>query len=388
MDKQILLITSTNIYLKSGGGMANRAFFESLKNKYGKRLRVLQYDEHGFVNRESMFLHLPPNNRLNIISELLKGHIHRLTPWIKAYLGREHDHIECCIINSGLFGDVIPILHNYGIKVITIHHNYEVKFQMDNRRPTTFWGLTSYFVAKNERIAYSQSDANIFLSKDDEQAMLRYYGDISRHNNHVVGVYDPEDVDYKIPPKLSTDMVKIAICGSLDCLQSEKGILDFSRNYYQIVKNMLGSSFQITLAGRNPTEKISKFADNETSIRLYANPEDMTETIKDCNIYLCPTNVGSGIKLRIIDGLKLGMPILTHRVSAQGYDYFSSEPWFQTYSNAEEFKEGFCKILECLKGNPNLNSVVYQKYKSYFSHTAGNRRFVEAIKTVLHEDNI
>ena len=56
---KILLITSADIYRKSGGGLANRAFYDSLVLHYPGLVDVLQYEEAVHYCMDSNFYHLP-----------------------------------------------------------------------------------------------------------------------------------------------------------------------------------------------------------------------------------------------------------------------------------------------------------------------------------------
>ena len=75
-----------------------------------------------------------------------------------------------------------------------------------------------------------------------------------------------------------------------------------------------------------------------SNVELIPNPEDMNKVIGSGDIYICPTRVGGGLKLRIMDGLKLGLPVITHDCSSRGYDAFYGTPYLKSFSNKEGFK--------------------------------------------------
>ena len=124
-------------------------------------------------------------------------------------------------------------------------------------------------------------------------------------------------------------------------------------------------------------------ADSDKQIHLVANPENMIETIIDSGIFICPTNVGGGVKLRIMDGLKLGMPIIAHRVSARGYDAFLGKPWFQVYDDKDSFNDALLKIIEVIGENRELRKEIIENYRQYFSFPKGKTRFLSSIKSFL-----
>ena len=363
---KILLITSSDITVKSGGGFANRAFYDSLTTHYPDSIDIVQYNALGGKMRS-----------------LLRGKIHRLYDWLLDYLDERKGEYRICVINSGLFGDLVPEIKKRGIRVVTIHHNYEAVFQMDNRRPTTLWGLTPRFVRRNEKKAYQQSDLNIFLSAYDRDMMRTHYGATESLNDVVVGGYETleQSKAFSKEEPRKNPSIDVAISGCLNHLQTELGIRDFAQHYEDLYRKMMPSS-RLVITGRTPCKFITEYA-HRNDIVLVPNPDSISEVIKDCSIYLCPVNVGSGVKFRILDGLRLGMPILTHEVSARGYEAFVEKPWFQSYHDTASFEKGLKSILEFIETHNDFRSEIIHEYQSVFSFETGDKRFIDAISKLI-----
>ena len=82
-----------------------------------------------------------------------------------------------------------------------------------------------------------------------------------------------------------------------------------------------------------------------------------------------------------MDGLKLGMPILTHEVSARGYEQYRKFKWFQVYNDKQSFAAGLRKIVSLIELNGNLRNEIKTEYNNYFSFENGNRRFIKCIES-------
>ena len=94
---------------------------------------------------------------------MLKGQIHRNLHFIRSYLKKQHHKYEYVIINGGKYaGDMIDIIKHYGLKTVVIHHNFEREYEMDNKSILTLWGLSPYFIIRNERKAYLKSNIIVF----------------------------------------------------------------------------------------------------------------------------------------------------------------------------------------------------------------------------------
>lgn len=117
------------------------------------------------------------------------------------------------------------------------------------------------------------------------------------------------------------------------------GIKDFYNKYLPIAK-LLIPSLKVLLTGKNPTEVIKRIqrSDDET-LTIIVNPHDILSIVQHGRIYLCPICIGGGLKLRSKDGIKCGMSILVHEVSARGYNYLFNKLYF----NERSFEQGISR---------------------------------------------
>ena len=91
--------------------------------------------------------------------------------------------------------------------------------------------------------------------------------------------------------------------------------------------------------------------------------------------------MGGGLKLRIMDGLKWGLPVITHAVSARGYDAFKDAGCLFSYSNVEEF----LSAIQQLKTMSMSKCVIQALYNSFFSFNAGVARLRKAIDVKTYD---
>ena len=157
----------------------------------------------------------------------------------------------------------------------------------------------------------------------------------------------------------------------MNTIQTIAGIMDFKNRYFPIFKKYF-PDWNIIISGRDPDKSILNFA-SENNINVIANPMNMEDIVSQAQIFLCPTNVGGGVKLRVMDGLRMGKPVLVHKVSARGYEHFTNESFFRIYDNEESFLKGLKDLVESSqKYNP---SIIQEKYLEEFSFNAGRERF-------------
>ena len=88
----------------------------------------------------------------------------------------------------------------------------------------------------------------------------------------------------------------------------------------------------------------------------------MQPLLQRARCYLCPTDRGGGIKLRIMDGLRNGLPVISHAVSARGYAPFLGSVLF-TYTDPESFRTALDRFLAA----PSDPAAVQELYHRHFS---------------------
>lgn len=257
-----------------------------------------------------------------------------------------------------------------GARIITIHHNYQYEYFRDNstfplRIPTLFWS------GRSEREAVLKSDLNLTLTPEDRESFITHYGG-REEGIKVIGTFE-----YKRRPPLTEPCEagkdNFLITGDLGAKQTVDSLLEWIDLYYPL----LGESFpgsSLTLAGRSPSDALLRKA-AENGIKVIPSPEDMNPILERAKYYICPVSVGGGIKLRVMDGLRYGLPVVSHKVSARGYEAFQKAGVLLSYDDPASFR----RCLEKLKALEPGRSEVIVLYESFFSFESGKERIKKAL---------
>lgn len=375
---KILYVAPHDIKKRAGGALATLAYYNALVALYGDKIDIMMPAE---VCDGSIKNVIPVKSRSHIMA-LLSGSLHRYKNAVKKLLSERAKDYYLCVINGGLYaGDMMDMIHRYGLKIIVIHHNFEREYAMDNKGLLTLGGRTSYFIVKNEKHAYRKADLNCFLTREDMDLFNSHYGQSSA-KSFLLGTFEPYNID--LPHCIESPKKIIAITGSMNSVQTMCGISDVHKNYYDIIRNLC-PDWNLVIAGRNPRQEVYELQkENPEKIKVIPNPENMDEVTSPASIFLCPTNVGGGLKLRLMDGLRMGIPILVHKVSARGYDAFFEKPYFKVYEDRESFKNGLKELLEFSSRGFN-RSAIQTDYLLNFSFKAGSERVKMIIKELTCE---
>lgn len=267
--------------------------------------------------------------------------------------------------NSCVSQGLIEKFKRANIRIITIHHNYEMEYLKDNLSPFPWFAnfIATYFTEKK---AFQQSDLNLTLTKDDITLLKKNYG--GNAPTEVLGVFEYRDQEYKRRELRNRTTPTFIITGDLSMPQTYNSLSEWVRTYYPTLKRVVPNA-RLLIAGKKPTLEL-RYLCEKNNIVLIPSPENMEEVLKQGDYYICPISKGGGLKLRILDGLKSGMPVVTHAVSARGYDTLVEGDIVFKYSSVEEFEKS---ILQILNLNVSKNEIL-EEYQRLFSFRSGISR--------------
>lgn len=271
--------------------------------------------------------------------------------------------------NSDVSSGLIKKFKALGLKAITIHHNYQIEYLRGDcdwitMLPNLFW---TYIY---EGQAVRNSDLNLTLTDEDTPLLKSHYGG---NLFATIGVfeYKPSFIKkYEDRPREHN----YVITGWLGSKQTEDSLIPWIQTYYPILKEC-DPEAQLTIAGRDPSPSLCSIAE-ANGIKVIASPVDMQPILDAADYYICPTDRGGGLKLRNLDGLKSGLPVLTHVVSARGYEYMQSLGIVCSYDSVGTFKAGVSKLLSCNK----TSQRIIHDYRDFYSLEAGTERLKNLLR--------
>jgi glycosyltransferase involved in cell wall biosynthesis len=77
------------------------------------------------------------------------------------------------------------------------------------------------------------------------------------------------------------------------------------------------SDVTLTIAGQRPTEAIKALA-GDPAIRVTGYVDDIRETARDCGVFIVPLRSGSGVRVKILNALAMGLPIVSTSIGVEG----------------------------------------------------------------------
>lgn len=377
MKGRVLFVAVLDPFMSGGGSQATRAYMDATIETFGaKSVDVMTNTEVKVPEhyKHVRFIFVPQRSKLRSYLLFPFGVLGRFSESVASFLKLHDGDYEYCIMNGGLeAGWCYKHIRNLSVKKVTIHHNQEVQYCMDTKNILTLKGRWPYTVRMVERNAYKYSDYNLFLTQQDLKEMEATYG-TTKGKNRLISTFDFKDAMI-IHPVDEEKSFNLVASGTMGHYQTTHGVMDFYNRYYALAKRLI-PDLRVLLTGRNPSKEIYNLQSvSHFSISVVANPEDIMEQVQRGRIFLCPTDIGSGLKLRAMDGLKCGLPVLVHEVSARGYDFFYDKPYYKTYRDESSFENGLKDILVYLEAHSDSVNSINQDYYDYFGFSKGVERF-------------
>ncbi|MBQ9310480.1 MAG: glycosyltransferase [Bacteroidales bacterium] len=365
---RVLFVTYHYLNGNSGATYASRAYINSAAAIAESLVLLCPVKEgkepEGIDPRVEIVAVSYDKSRIAKALDLIRGRLHRYYDVFDAVLGKDRFDIvifDACYSSFGLMDKA----HKAGCKVVVIHHNYQLEYVKDSygfprKQFMLFW------TRRCERAAVHYSDLNLVLTDADRRLLMNAYDFPFPERFVLIGVFESSESAKSLAGRAPEENVFV-ITGTLSARQTEDSLLPWLKDYYPLLNSVLPGS-RLIVAGGKPGPRVIQACESQ-GVELVANPPVMSEVIARAKYYICPTDKGGGLKLRIMDGLKNGLPVLTHEVSARGYDAFMGKAVF-SYSDRESFVNGLSDMTSSAAGPQEIMDM----YASEFSFASGVER--------------
>lgn len=290
---------------------------------------------------------------------------------------RQNRYDYCVFDHNSIAGTLVEECWEHGVKTIVINHNCERDYFRDNNT----WLRRALFlshVTANERRSYLRCDCNIFLTKEDKEQFEATYGK-SATTPVVGGCFCVDGCgstrNFAGNP-LRKDGMRLVISGTMGNVQNIDGI----RYFLDELLPRVPDDMTVVLAGKNPpAELLERVRPMAPRVIVIPNPKDMDAVVGGCDIFVCPARLGGGMKLRVMDGFRNGLPVLAHAVSARGYREFGEKGAMREFATAVEFESGLLRIADDIRQGRVTRERVAQEAERVFSFANAVERTRKAI---------
>ena len=241
-----------------------------------------------------------------------------------------------------------PILDNkslHAAKIAVRIHNDESKyfFQLGGSTGSILKKLYYYLDAfKFKRYSgkiFSKADRLWFISIDE----MKEFGKNSKLANKSLYLPAPSG---QLPVQQKLGGRNILFIGSLFMPNNINAIEWYLNNVHeQVVKSYPDYTFVIAgSTGDVKKEELTKMFSGYTNIRVHYNVPDLTSLYADAALFINPMQYGTGVKLKSINGLINGLPLVSTHIGSEGIGLVDKEMFFKA-DKAQDFYGAISSIF-------------------------------------------
>lgn len=223
------------------------------------------------------------------------------------------------ILHVDTLGLVDEVLGQLPVPVKTLtHHNVESQMMLRRaeKEPSLLkrsaFFLEAVKLRKYEQRACPSYDLNLMVSDLDE-SILR--GHVPELQSTVIpnGV----DCEYFSFSDRETATPSIIFTGGLDWYPNADAIRYFCTEVWPELKRRV-PDITFDIIGRNASRDLKSFVTGLPGIRMHGYVPDVRPYIKQSKIFICPIRDGGGTRLKILDALAQGIPVIGTDIACEG----------------------------------------------------------------------
>jgi glycosyltransferase involved in cell wall biosynthesis len=163
-----------------------------------------------------------------------------------------------------------------------------------------------------ERRALGEADCTVAVSDLDAARFRRDFG-----VRHVSVVENGVDTAYFRSGDGWREPGRILFLGSLDWRPNLDGVERLLDRVFPAVRAAEPTA-TLCLVGRNPSGALRRKAESTPGVELHGNVADVRPFLAECGALVVPLRIGGGSRLKILEALASGVPVISTRVGAEG----------------------------------------------------------------------
>ena len=322
------------------------AGIEEIEHELGKYCDEIRLIPHGRHKRQTA-------KTLNALKSLVRNDPYDVvcleskeleTSLTKALAENNYDAIHLDTI--GLW----PYVANLDIPLILNHHNIESQM-LQRRASKTSWPLSQYIRSQESKLqkleiqAGAKARINVTCSRDDGQRLSEIGIDnVAEIPNGVDLSYFSRRQNYQA----TESGIDLIFAGGLEWYPNRDAMIFFAKKVWPQLKAKPQAA-TMTVVGRGSIPLLNNIAATDSSFKVAGFVPDVRTYLEQASIYVCPIRDGGGTKLKVLDALGMGIPLIAHPIACEGINVRNGE-----HVIFAETPKQFCDAILSLSAAPEL----------------------------------
>ncbi len=190
----------------------------------------------------------------------------------------------------------------------------------------------------------------------------------------------PTGMDVSDFPLQDHKQYRIGMIGSLEWAPNIEGLQWFVQHVLPIIWESEPRT-ELHIAGRSPVDAIQKLHDG-VRVFVHGPVPDATQFLSTLSVEIVPLLSGSGIRIKILEGLAHKVPIVSTGIGAEGLNVVNNEHLLLADS-ARDFASAVIRLLHNKSEAERLANNGYALVLQQYSWPALTQRLIEVYRSVI-----
>jgi glycosyltransferase involved in cell wall biosynthesis len=188
-------------------------------------------------------------------------------------------------------------------------------------------------IQKDQVKALESADLTVLVSPHESRILSSY-----NSNLKVLDIWKPFSA---MPSSIDfTKRKNVLFVGGFRHLPNVEGIFWFVDEVLPEIKDSLGLSVQVVGTGLSKSQSAYLI---EAGVEVLGGVEDLTSFYEDARVAIVPLQSGAGMKGKLAEALSYGVPVVTTKVGAEGYD-FQAADMIEIHDSPKDFGLSVIKL--------------------------------------------
>jgi glycosyltransferase involved in cell wall biosynthesis len=179
----------------------------------------------------------------------------------------------------------------------------------------------------------------VTVSEDD----TKFFREQLAMKNILGAVPTGVDTEYFSPTNRPKTPRSLVFLGAMDWMPNIDAVCWFEQEIFPRVRKHFREA-HLTIVGRNPTERVKSLASLRAQIRVTGTVDDVRPFLGEAEAMIVPLRVGGGTRIKIYEGMAMGIPVVSTTIGAEGLAVKHGENILLADS-AEDFAKAICDLF-------------------------------------------
>lgn len=209
---------------------------------------------------------------------------------------------------AGLVNGVGTVLNHHNIESSMMEHRAATE---SRRIPKLYWRMEARKLLQAERKYCPRFSLNIVVSPEDGATLAGIASGVE-----IMTVPNGVDTEY-FTPRTDTGGKTLLFCGGLDWYPNGEAMAYFFEQIWPSLVSRV-PDVRVIVVGRKPPKWLTELGASDNRIRVTGFVDDVRPYFREATAYICPIRVGGGTRLKILDALAMGMPLIGTTFACSG----------------------------------------------------------------------